>query len=403
MRVENEGIVLDDRRIPLLFAAGLVFARLVSLLGMSLDALRGYGDFPTFFQISGLSGWPFIQYWVEFPPVFPFLNAALHRMANGQEHVFDFLLFFVLLAADAGSLYLLARLARRLYQPGQAWLRAVMYLLALTTLAYTWWYFDALAVFFMLLGLFLLLEGRPLRAGAALAAGIATKLFPGLALVALWRRAPWKRLVITAALSLLPLILGYAVLWRLSPNFTGASLRSQASKGSWETVWALLDGNLHTGNFGALEDRLHPASAQQPMGHAPVVPPAASLILFVGVGLAGLLAARPTTDRQSLALVGFAMCLFFLWSPGWSPQWCLYLLPLILLVLPGQRAALLSSVFVLVNLLEWPVLLSRGYFNLLWAPVLLRTLLLVLMAGIFWSAARSQAVAETEPHWQSVK
>ncbi|HEX9017626.1 MAG TPA: hypothetical protein VF806_00460, partial [Anaerolineaceae bacterium] len=150
MRVENEGIVLDDRRIPLLFAAGLVFARLVSLLGMSLDALRGYGDFPTFFQISGLSGWPFIQYWVEFPPVFPFLNAALHRMANGQEHVFDFLLFFVLLAADAGSLYLLARLARRLYQPGQAWLRAVMYLLALTTLAYTWWYFDALAVFFML-------------------------------------------------------------------------------------------------------------------------------------------------------------------------------------------------------------------------------------------------------------
>lgn len=388
MNVENNSAVRENKQLPALLAGGLVFARLVSLLLMSLDGLRGYGDFPTFYQISGLPGWPFVDYWVEFPPVFPFLNAMLHRLAGGQEHVFDYLLFIILLSADAGSLYLFTRLVRRLYPVGQAWLRGGFYLLILTSLAYAWWYFDSLAVFLMLLGVSMLLERRPVQAGAALGLGVATKLFPGLAFVATWRRYSLKQMVRTGVLCLLPLVVAYGVLWAVSPAFTAASLRSQASKGSWETVWALLDHNLRTGNFGALEDRLNPAAAQQALGNPPLVPPLASLILLGGIGAAGLLSVHPVDDRQSLALVGFALCLLFLWSPGWSPQWCLYLLPLILLVLPFPRAGLFSSVFILINLLEWPVLLSRGYFNLLWGPVLLRTLLLVLLAFIFWRSAR---------------
>jgi hypothetical protein len=52
----------------------------------------------------------------------------------------------------------------------------------------------------------------------------------------------------------------------------------------------------------------------------------------------------------------------------------------LLLALPVGLALGFGLNLVAVSLLEWPVLLSRGAFDLLWVPVVLRTLLLVLLA-----------------------
>ena len=375
-------------RWPLWLAVGLAVARVVSLLSMPLAGLRGYGDFIHFYNMASLPGWPFFNYWVEFPPVFSFLSALLFRISGGQQHVYDYLLFFILTAADAGNIYLFSRMSIRLHARPGSLLRAGLYLLVLLSVAYGWWYFDALAVFFFLLGLSLLLEGREVKAGLMIGAGILTKLFTGLVLLAAWRRFSPGKLAMMVAAAVTPALLVWGSLVVLSPDYSLASLRSQSSKGSWETVWALLDGNLRTGNFGDEIERLDPTTAAHPVGNPSEIAPWFTLIVFGIVGLVAIWRIRPAGDLQSIALLGFGWTLFLLWSPGWSPQWILYLLPLVLLVLPERMMALFAVMLVLVNLLEWPILLSRGFFWALPMTVILRTLLLALLAVGFYEIAR---------------
>lgn len=390
------GWSIDEKRVKQGAVALFLFARLVTLLALPLEGLRGYGDLANFYRQAQIPGWPYLNYWTEFPPVFPFLSAALYRLGGGTEHTYDYLLIFILTLADLGSLLLFWRLAKKVHGPASAIIRVVVYLIVLIVLPYCWWYFDPLAVFFMLLGLVWLNEGKEGQAGLALGLGAAVKLFPLLALVWAWRAMPLKRSIRATVLALAVPVVLYGALWAASPQFTLASLRSQASKGSWETVWALLDGNAQTGNFGPLIERLDPAKASQPTGNPARVPPLLSLAAFAAVGLYGFRKAKRPGELAGLSLVGLAWSLFLLWSPGWSVQWLLYLLPPVVLLFPLRMALLLGGALVLVNLMEWPVLLSRGLFNLLAGPVLLRTLLLALMALLFYRQAVTGEMAEQE-------
>jgi uncharacterized membrane protein len=261
-------------------------------------------------------------------------------------------------------------------------------LLVLVALAYGWWYFDPLAVLAMLLGLWWVLEGKPARAGLAIGLGVLTKLFPLLVLPAVWRFWPPRRAAVLTAAALGLTGLVYGTLYLASPEMTLASVRSQASKGSWETVWALVDGNLGTGNFGPEEERLDPATATQARGRPARIPTWITFSAVAALGLAAFLRYDSKSEIDLVAFIGLTWALFLLWSPGWSPQWVLYLLPLILLVLPEREAALLAPTWILVNLLEWPLLLSRGFFGMLWLTISLRTCLLVLLAGLFWRRIR---------------
>jgi hypothetical protein len=91
-----------------------------------------------------------------------------------------------------------------------------------------------------------------------------------------------------------------------------------------------------------------------------------------------------------MAFLGLTWCLFLLWSPGWSTQWVFYLLPFILLALPEREALLFALTLVFINLLEWPVLLSRGYNWGLWLTITIRTLLIVLLAVAFWQEVKRE-------------
>lgn len=383
---------------PARLVAVLAAARLLMLISMPLEGLHGYGDFWHFYNLGRLPGLPFFDYWIEFPPVFAFLAELLARVAGEQEHVFAYLLFFILTAADCGSLYLFTRLVERLYSEDTGvnrLIRPVFYLLSLLVLAYNWWYFDPLAVFLMLLGITLIFKRRSLGAGLAIGAGILTKMFPALVLLAIWRRWTIRHAAILILSTLLPVALVWGVLWSLSPRFTQASLLSQATKSSWETVWALVDNNYITGNFGEDPTRLDPAATQVLMGNPPVVSPWLRLVVFGAIGLAAIWRIRPQNDRQSLGVLGFGWCLFLLWSSGWSPQWMLFLLPLVLLVLPGRTAVLFSLMLALVNLLEWPVLLSRGFFWALPLTIGIRTLLFLLLAVSFYQVMGEKGNAQT--------
>ncbi len=382
----RQGSSLPQWALPGAFLA----ARMVLLIGLPLEGLRGYGDLLHFFRLAEL-GVPFFDLWVEFPPLFPFLSRSIYQVAGGQQHVYDYLLVAILTLAQAGSLVLVLRLAGRIHPAEGAMRRSVVYLLVLMALPYGWWYFDPLAVFAMLLGVWLALEGRPVKAGLAIGIGALTKLFPLLVLPALWRVWPGRKAGVLTAAALGITGLVYGALFLASPEMTAASVLSQGSKGSWETVWALVDGNLGTGNFGPEEERFEPATAVQARGRPARIPPWITFAIFGGLGLAALFRFSDREAAGVLAFIGLTWALFLLWSPGWSPQWVLYLLPLVLLVLPEREAWLLVPVLILVNLLEWPLLLSRGFFGLLWVTVSLRTFLLLLLAGLFWRVLQAPA------------
>ena len=51
----------------------------------------------------------------------------------------------------------------------------------------------------------------------------------------------------------------------------------------------------------------------------------------------------------------------------------------------------MAIVLVLINLLEWPVLLSRGYFSSLWFLIPVRTLILALLGIAFFPFTQKHA------------
>ena len=365
-----------------------ILLRLVLYLSLPLEGLRGYGDFVHFYSMAGM-GWPFINYWVEFPPIFPFLSTILYHLAGGLEHVYNYLLAFSLIACDGLSLMVFLRLVYRLNDEVEAAPRVWVYFALLAGLAYSWWYFDALVVLALLLSLEYLLKGHDIRLGLVMAAGTLTKFFPIMGLIVVWRQRSFRRAILTTILTLGLTLVVWFGLYALSPKMTLASLRSQANKGSWETVWALIDGNLHTGNFGADIERFDASTAALPRGNPPRIPSWLTFIGFAGIGAYFFFKAGRLNERAGVTFLGFAWCLFLLWSPGYSPQWVLYLLPLILLVLPIQRGVLLTISLVLVNLLEWPLLLSRGLFWSLWIVVPVRTILIILLTVEFWKTVKS--------------
>lgn len=385
----GEHLSINTSNAPLVLIGLLVLSRFVLALTLPLAGLHGYGDLPWFYAVAALDGLPFLQTWAEFPPVFPFLSELIYRLVGGAEYAYTYAVLLVLTLADAGNLWQFWRLSKRLHPSQNALARFAGYFLILLVLPYCWWYFDPLAVFFLLLGLNNLLDNKSIRAGLALGIGALVKFFPAIALVFAWRLLPPRRAAAVTIVAMGVVAIIYGGLWLASPEFTRASLASQGSKGSWETFWALVDGNYNTGLFGTLEERYDPAAAYTRQYNPPVIPPAAVLAVVGAVGLAGFFRAAKDGGMPGIALVGFAWCLFFLWSPGWSPQWVMYLLPLILLVFPTRIAALLAIVLIMVNIAEWPVALTHGRPDVLTMTILLRTILLMLMAGLFYRQMRS--------------
>ncbi len=363
-----------------LAVAGLFFtARLLLLAGLPLEGLTGYSDLHHFYELARLPGLPFIHYWVEFPPIFPFLAKLVFLVSSGRETTFAILAAMVFSLALALSVFFFARLDLLVHQretPGAA---TLVFVAVLAGLPYGWWYFDPLALLAMLWGVWLVLKDRPLAGGLALGLGALVKWFPALALVVAWRGSSAKRALAATATASLVIFLVLGGLYLLAPEMTSASLRSQLSKGSWETVWALVDGNMGTGNFGPESARLDPRLAAQPIGNPAHIPSWLTLLPFAGLGLLALVRLPRGDAREKVAFLGVTWALFLLWSPGWSPQWVLYLVPLMLLGLPLPRGVLLSLALVAVSLLEWPILLSRGSFESLFVVVPVRTVLIAVM------------------------
>jgi hypothetical protein len=178
-------------------------------------------------------------------------------------------------------------------------------------------------------------------------------------------------------------VLVWGIHYIVSPTMTWASLQSQPSRASWQTIWALIDGNMTTGAFLPIAEKLNPESATFRMGNPAVIPTWLTLIVFAAIGI-WLLFRINTQEKQSLiAMIGITWVVFLIWSTGWSPQWVLYLLPLICLSLPPTKSLLLTFGLLFISLIEWPVLLSHHYFAGLWVIVPVRLVLFTILI-VLW-------------------
>ena len=392
----------DDMRIKQSWAPPLLFitARFIWLISSPLENLRIYGDLGHFFRLAG-KGWPFLDYWVEFPPLFPFLSAVIYRVAGGREYVYDTLLIFLLTITQAACLWVFQKIAERIYPADGSGYRTWIFLFLSLPLAYTWWYFDPFALLALLAGIFLLIEKEDIPAGLAIGIGFLIKLFPVLLLAAAIAWRGFRKSVRSIVVALAVIIPVYGILYIAAPDMTRASLVSQGQKGSWETVWALVDGNFQTGNISDESLRTQAAMAYRLGGNPSRIPAMVTLIPFLLTGLFLLKWLKVDTAIAAIRFLGVTMSLFFLWSPGWSPQWVLYLVPVILLSFPLREGSLFTLCMTLINLLEWPILLSRGYFWSLWITIPARTVLLALLAArLGYDIWRSNQV-ETEVSWKA--
>ncbi len=373
--IEKKRAVL---KLPLYF----LLARLVLILSLPLEGIQSYGDFWNFFHLAGL-GRPFLDIWVEFPPIFPFLSRGVYLLVGGREHAFIYLEAILFSVIQAGSIYFFQRIAERIWGEEKGSQRSVIYALLIVGLFYGWAYFDCLAIFFMLLGLYLVINSHWITSGLVLGLGGLVKWFPILILPAIWKWSERRKALRVIMSAVLVLIIIWGGLYLLSPTYTEASLVSQGAKGSWETVWAILDNNLLTGNFNPLVNRLDPLTASIPSGNPSLISPWITLIIFGGLGLFLIWKSRIQTESQLIAFSGLTLIIFFLWSPGYSPQWAMYLIPLVFLSFKDSRHILFGLVILFINLLEWPILLSRGMFQYLPAIILLRTVVYGLTAVMF--------------------
>jgi hypothetical protein len=384
-------IVMHSWRRYLPIVALFIALRLMVMATFPPDHLTLFGDYIYYYELAVYSdhGYlPFIHYWSEYPPVFPFLSVGVYQFARlfgGGYHVYVYLMGLLMLAVNTGNLMLFLRLAQRLRGAESVERLGWAYSVLFVPLIYTWWNFDALTLFSLLLALEWLLGGHERWSAVAMGVGALVKLVPLLLFPAVMRTRPWRRwftygLIVVAVVGVvvLPLLLAGGHMARVS-------FLAPTGWSSWQTVWALLDGNLRTGLLVAPSQHFDPAAAVTPVGNPARVPAWATLLVFGLIYIVVFWKARPRqSPRRLVSFVCTTFLLFFLWSKGWSPQWQVLLFPLLLLVLPLQRSVLFILVLSFVNLAEWPVLLSRGLNQWLYLTVPLRTGLFVWLVVELW-------------------
>jgi len=378
--------------LPMIF----FFGRIVLFLGLIPNNLYGFGDLPQYFKVASLPGWPFFNYWVEYPPIFSFINSGIYKLVSGGQFVYDFLLVGLISLAGAASIYIFQRIAEQIYDARNSLIRTLVFFGILAPLPYTWWYYELIPVFLILLSLYWMMKDRDRDTGLILALGILTKWFPALLLPAVFRFRSWRRALKIALLAVCIPALVFGILYLASPKMTAASLVSQPGRTSWQTAWALVDGNYTTGEYILLQERLNPDLAGVQRGNPAVIPSWVTLIIFMAVGLWFFWKVRVKNNLSLISFFGITWIVYLLWSPGWSPQWILYLIPLVLLTFPVEKGFFWCMLLILLTLIEWPTLLKHNLFVGLWIIVPARILIFFVLIANWYRVIKPDTSSQTE-------
>lgn len=351
--------------------------------------LNAYTDYHHYYRTALMSehgALPHLSMWYEYPPLSAYWVQAVYRAARtvmppGDLHsltylVFSRLLGMTLLMVECGILILLHRLGEAAWGIERANFIAWVYACLSLPLFYWSYSHQDIAVFFLLAGMLAVIHRGSKAAGMAVGLGILAKITPAILLgpALRWLWPDRRRILWTAGLALAVAAAGYLPFLSLGGGrYVAASFTALGSVHSYSTPWALLDRNWGTGDYGPLEIRLDPALASDLPGNPPVVPGWVTLLVF------GALYARMFFRRMPMDHAGFirftalTMVLFLLWSKGWSPQWSVLVVPLILLSYPNNTGIGMVLALTGITILEWPLAAAFSAHGLLASAIVART------------------------------
>lgn len=277
-------------------------------------------------------------------------------------------------------------------------------------------WFESYPLFFFLLSLYLLLQHRPYLSAFFTGIGFMIKLIPLILMpvaVQLISKVKYRlslnnahlnftkespagtsfpihrssfiipfdlpRIAVYLAIFLVTVVVIATPFYLMNSDLIFGSQQITGARQPWETVWALIDGNYEYGVIPLDMRNLAWSPGEAPPTRIPW------LAVTAGFGLIyAVFYTRPLdwhAPRQALAFVGFTLCLFMLWSKGYSPQWLGWPLFFIALLLPNLRGVIYATILSLGNIIE-----ANFFFImfpeerwLLAAIVLIRTVLLLVL------------------------
>lgn len=348
--------------------------------------------------------YPFRDWWSEFPPIWHLTTTTVYVLL-GEGATYDnwsIVLGAILLTSELGVLLIFRKLGAYLHGANTGMALAWVYSVLALPIIFLWWSFDSLVVLFALIGLWLLIQRADVRSAVIITLGALTKFVPLLIFGVLIRFMHPKRAGRYIVMVLGLFILAYIPLFSINAELSLISLTAQFDKPSYQTVWALLDGNYTTGSFGSVESHLTAEGIHDdPYDRNPaLIPSWLRLLVAGGVGLFVFLRTRRFDALGMTAFFGITLLIFYLQSQGFSPQWLTIIIPLLLLVYPNRNGVYVALVLSLLAFIEYPLLFIRtgatggvitpdSALFLPWVMVvLLRTGLMLMIAVAFYQKLR---------------
>lgn len=385
----------------------VVYGTIRLLGGLFLQlTFAGYGPAIGHFRELGrfaLSGaYPFIDYWVEYPPMYPWINTAVYLLSilfpGDQLLWFGTLQRWALLPFDVGGVILVYLTARRLDASENDALRvSLLYIAAFVMLYVPLGWYDSLPLFWLLLTLYYAMVSRPAWCGVAAALGFLSKPISVLALPMAWQRLSSRnerlKLVLAALAAVLIPMLPFIL---IDAGMSLAHLRNLITRSSYETVWALIDGYHSFGVVAPPGSRFDPSTATWTVHSGP-----GSYGVWALAGFGALYVWLWTRridwhdNRRATAFVGLTWCLFVLWSRGYSPQWAINFVPFIALLMPNVRGAVYLLLLAVGLVAEWPgaFVLLRSQEWYVAAVIVWRTALTLILTVEFGALALANTQA----------
>jgi hypothetical protein len=407
MKSNELGKLLGDFRLLLLLFVAFRVILLIAYEPFLLDGNeRGIGvggDRQYHFALASLSDngqYPFRDWWSEFPPVW-FLTTTTVYDLLGEKVTFNswsMVLGGLMLLSEVGILLMIRNIGARLHGEITGMALAWIYALLAAPAIFMWWNFDSLVTFFFLFGIWLLLRHKDIPSTVMIALGALTKFVPFLIFGAAIRFLKPQRTVRYIAVAVGLFVLAYLPLFALNSELTLVSLTAQFSKPSYQTVWAIIDGNYSTGNFGEIETHFRADGVSAVTGNPARIPSILRFGLAAAIGLFVFLRTRRFDELGLVAFIGITLLIFYIQSQGWSPQWLTQIIPLLLLVYPTRNAVYMAIMLSVLAFVEYPLIFIRSADiplepgNLIFLPwvlvVILRTLLLVGICVAFYQKLR---------------
>ena len=401
----------DHREFALILVLAIVFrlsAVLVFRPGGYLGEMSDFGYYRLLLSFTNQGYYPFVDFWVEYPPIFPWLMVGLYRLSllipawSEPGAWFYLLLSIVLVIVEAGTLIIFYAIARRLYDQNRAVRLTWIYVVLLIPVLTLFTGFDGLSLLFLLWAVLLTLDQRPIGSAIAAGLGFMTKLVPiaaaPAALKHMARRSQRIKYLVVISLTILLISLPFLF---TGPEYLIQSLKSPIVRSTWETIWALIDGYYSYGVAGGW-DRFDPAmagAAQHPTRLPWPLITAGFVLLYLALYTRRV---DWTVRRRAVAFTALTQNLLTLYFKGYSPQFTVMLLPFLILLIPGWRGIAYALLLSVINLVEYPIyfLVLPDAHWLLTGTVLLRTLILVVLSVEY--AAQVYDWRVSERRWQQL-